>query len=81
MAEKTEEVINVEVALMGKDVKALKLLKGATVQKALVAAGMTSDMLAKASNDITVNSGVLPLGTPLKEGDFVTYTPRVEGGV
>ena len=68
-------MITVKVARLGTTVQEVALNDGASVQDALIAAGLTVD-----GEDIRVNSSNAGLNDEVEDGDIITLVPKVKGG-
>lgn len=61
----------------GRPRKAVKVASGATVRSALKAFGLDPEKLAGA---VSLNGDLAELGSRIKEGDFISVTPKAAGG-
>jgi len=68
-------MITIKVARLGTTVQEVALNDGASVQDALIAAGLTVD-----GEDVRVNSSNSGLNDEVEDGDIVTLVPKVKGG-
>lgn len=72
--------IKVTVARMSQDVREIEVARGSTLRAALLSAGYADGELEGLLEGLRVNGAQVTLGSKLKAGDFITLSPRVQGG-
>ena len=70
--------ISVTVCELMKDLKTIKVLKGATIEDVLKEAGLRKE--GTKLEHLRVNGEVAKLSDKVSAGDVVTLVPQVEGG-
>ena len=75
---KTAAKISVTVCELMKDLKVMKVSKGATVEDVLIAAGLKKEGMKL--EHLRVNGEVAKLSDKVKADDVITLVPQVEGG-
>mgnify|MGYP001571118308 CR=1 FL=1 len=73
--------IKVSVARLSEDIVEIRVKKGGTLKDALLALGFEEDQLKTTLEGVRVNGENKSLTSKLKQGDFITVSPRVQGGL
>lgn len=79
-APKRRGSVTVQIARLSQDAKEVTLPNGGTLQDALLAAGFFEKDLQNMLPSIRVNGKKAVLKGWLSNGDFITVSPRVQGG-
>jgi hypothetical protein len=72
--------ITVILAKMSEDSQEIRVARGSTLKKVLESAGYSADQFEDLLEGLRVNGQEASLTTKLKAGDFITLSPRVQGG-
>lgn len=75
-----QETITVSIAKLGEPVRDIQLPNGSTLKDALQAAGYEVANNRDATEGVRLSGRQAGLNDALTHGDFITVSPRVQGG-